>query len=91
MRRLRALAQLDPDVAAVIGARDQRRHLGLTVLAGRLATADADHAVRVLMTLTSFETFDTLARPDQDITAALPDVLRLTEAALWPADQGPAA
>ncbi len=82
MRRLRALAQLDPDVAAVIGARDQRRHQGLTVLAGRLAPADADHAVRVLMTLTSFETFDTLAGPDQEITAAVPDVLRLAEAAL---------
>ena len=85
-RRLRALAQLDPDVAAVIAARDQRRHQGLTVLAGRLAVhisgADSDHAVRVLMTLTSFETFDTLAGPDQEITAALPDVLRLAEAAL---------
>jgi len=93
MRRLRALAQLDPDVGAVIAARDQRRHYGLTVLAGRLAEADpaeVDHAVRVLMTLTSFETFDTLAGPDQEITAALPDVLRLAEAALRPADQGPA-
>ena len=83
MRRLRALAQLDPDVGAVIAARDQRRHDGLTVLAARLAAADpaeVDHAVRVLMTLTSFETFDTLAGPDQEITAALPDVLRLAEA-----------
>ena len=34
MRRLRALALLDPDVGAVITARDQRRHQGLTVLAG---------------------------------------------------------
>jgi AcrR family transcriptional regulator len=36
MRRLRALAQLDPDVGAVIAARDQRRRDGLAVLAGRL-------------------------------------------------------
>jgi hypothetical protein len=65
------------------------------VLTGRLAgraggplaalAADAarlDHIVRVLTVLTSFETFDGLAGPDQQITAAVPDVLRLTEAAL---------
>ena len=95
MRRLRALAQLDPDVGAVITARDQRRRDGLAVLTGRLAgraggplaalAADAarlDHVVRVLTVLTSFETFDGLAGPDQHITTAVPDVLRLTEAAL---------
>jgi AcrR family transcriptional regulator len=85
MRRLRALALLDPDVGAVIAARDQRRQQGLTVLAGRLGLAgpvQRDHAVRVLTALTSFETFDTLAGPDQEITAAIPDVLRLAEAAL---------
>ena len=81
MRRLRALALLDPDVGAVIAARDQRRQHGLTVLAGRLG-ADPDHAVRVLTALTSFETFDTLAGPDQEITAAIPDVLRLAVVAL---------
>jgi AcrR family transcriptional regulator len=89
MRRLRALALLDPDVGAVITARDQRRHQGLTVLAGRLAgtsltAAEADRAVRVLVTLTSFETFDTLAGPDRDITAAGPDIVRLCEVALRP-------
>ena len=96
MRRLRALALLDPDVGAVIAARDQRRQQGLTVLAGRFGLAgpaerdhavlagpaERDHAVRVLTALTSFETFDTLAGPDQEITAAIPDVLRLAEAAL---------
>ena len=95
MRRLRALAQLDPDVGAVITARDQRRRDGLAVLIGRLAgraggplaalaadAAELDHIVRVLTVLTSFETFDGLAGPDQQITAAVPDVLRLTEAAL---------
>ena len=85
MRRLRALALLDPDVGAVIAARDQRRQQGLTVLAGRLGpAAEGDHAVRVLLALTSFETFDTLAGPDQEITAAIPDILRLAEAALEP-------
>ncbi len=80
MRRLRALALLDPDVGAVIAARDQRRQQGLTVLAGRLAPGPG-HTVRVLMMLTSFETFDTLAGP-QDITAAIPDILRLAETVL---------
>jgi AcrR family transcriptional regulator len=91
MRRLRALALLDPDVGAVIAARDQRRRQGLTVLVGRLAgtsltAAEADRAVRVLVTLTSFETFDTLAGPDRDITAAGPDIVRLAEAALRPGE-----
>ena len=84
MRRLRALALLDPDVGAVIAARDQRRQQGLTVLVGRAASAEPAHAVRVLTALTSFETFDTLAGPDQEITAAIPDILRLAEAALEP-------
>jgi AcrR family transcriptional regulator len=90
MRRLRALAQLDPDVGAVIAARDQRRRDGLAVLTGRLAgragadAAGLDRVVRVLTVLTSFETFDGLAGPDWEITAVVPDVLRLAEAALQP-------
>ncbi len=36
MRRLRALAALDPDVHAVLAARDDRRRQGLEVLIGRL-------------------------------------------------------
>jgi hypothetical protein len=36
----------------------------------------------MLTALTSFETFDTLAGPDRGIAAAVPDVLRLAEAAL---------
>jgi AcrR family transcriptional regulator len=87
MRRLRALAALDPDVGAVISARDQRRQEGLTVLAGRLAGAsvladEPGHAVRALFMLTSFETFDALAGPDQDLTAVVPDIVRLAETAL---------
>jgi AcrR family transcriptional regulator len=87
MRRLRALALLDPDVGAVIASRDQRRHQGLRVLAGRLAEAaliraGPERVVRTLAMLTSFETFDTLAGPDQEITAAIPDILSLAGAAL---------
>ena len=43
MRRLRALAALDPDVHAVIAARDQRRHDGLGQL---LARFEADPRAR---------------------------------------------
>ena len=83
MRRLRALAALDPDVGAVIVARDQRRRQGLTVLVSRLpATAAAEQAVPMLYALTSFETFDALAGPDQDLASVLPIVIRLAEATL---------
>jgi AcrR family transcriptional regulator len=83
-RRLRALAALDPEVGAVIAARDQRRRDGLTVLLGRLPEppADRDHAVRVLTALTSFELFDALAPGDQPLTAVVPDVLHLIQRAL---------
>src|ERR1700761_3186615 len=83
-RRLRALAVLDPEVGAVITARDQRRRDGLAPLVGRLPgpPADQDHLVRVLTALTSFELFDGLAGPDQDLTSVTPYVLRLTAATL---------
>jgi len=83
-RRLRALAVLDPEVGAVITARDQRRRDGLAVLVGRLPDrpADPDHLVRTLTALTGFELFDALAAPDQDLTTVTPDVLRLTAAIL---------
>ena len=84
MRRLRALAALDPDVGAVIAARDQRRREGLTVLADRLPAdtgSAAGQAAQMLYALTSFETFDALAGPDRDLADALPLVTRLAEAA----------
>jgi AcrR family transcriptional regulator len=88
MRRLRALAALDPEVGAVIAARDQRRRSALQVIVGRLLD-DPEHTpalgceqlVRALWMLTSFETFDALAGPDQPLAAATGEVLRLVEAA----------
>jgi AcrR family transcriptional regulator len=87
MRRLRALAALDPEVGAVIHARDERRRTGLEVLVGRLCdqhltTIAADRAVNTLLALTSFETFDALADPEQELTDVVRDVLELIEAAL---------
>lgn len=85
MRRLRALAALDPDVGAVITARDQRRREGLTILVGRLpagAGPGAEQTVRMLYAITSFETFDALAGPAGDLADAVPLVSRLAQAAL---------
>jgi hypothetical protein len=46
-----------------------------------MLAAQAGHAVRVLFVLTSFETFDALARPDQDLTGVVPHILAIGEAA----------
>jgi AcrR family transcriptional regulator len=88
MRRLRALAHLDPEVHGVISARDDRRRRGLTVLLGRLrdhplaSAADRPDAVPILMALTSFETFDALAGAAESCSAALPVIYRLIDAVL---------
>ncbi len=89
MRRLRALAALDPEVGAVISARDDRRRIGLGVLAGRLAEdrtparrIDPADLTRVLYVLTSFETFDALAPPDAALASVVADVVNLAEAVL---------
>ncbi len=87
MRRLRALAALDPDVHAVIAARDQRRGEGLGTLLSRFTTTVPptsgipQHPLRALLALTSFETFDTLAGPDRDIPEVTPDIVRLANLA----------
>jgi AcrR family transcriptional regulator len=89
MRRLRALAALDPEVGAVISARDDRRRMGLGVLVGRLfdngaptSRIDPDDLVRMLHVLTSFETFDGLARPDEPLTTIVHELVNLVEAML---------
>lgn len=94
MRRLRALAALDPDVGSVIAARDQRRCEGLQVLASRFAAdpharvpVDSGKVVRMLHALTSFETFDALAVPGQPLTGVVPDILSLAEAVLRPSGE----
>ena len=87
MRRLRGLAALDPEVGAVITGRDQRRRAGLEVLVTRLdtdglLTVTKVLAVRILFTLTSFEIFDTLAKPNQALTEVGPIVSSMA-ARVW--------
>jgi AcrR family transcriptional regulator len=89
MRRLRALAALDPDFELVIRARDERRRQGVKVIIQRFserqmlaATVSLDEIVDALFTLISFETFDTLAGPARSLEEVAPQVCRLAHAAL---------
>jgi AcrR family transcriptional regulator len=93
MRRLRALAALDADVAAVITARDDRRRVALkTLLERRDDVADPAHALRLAHMLTSFETYDTLLSPRQRPRDAVPTLVDLiTTAIRMPAPTRPVA
>jgi AcrR family transcriptional regulator len=89
MRRLRALAALDPDFEQVIRTRDEWRRRGVSVLAQRFVERQLmapgqrlDEAVAVLFTLSSFETFDTLAGPTRSLEDVAPLMYRLARAAL---------
>lgn len=69
IRRLRSMAALDPEIGKGIQARDARRLQAAREImrrAGSLKTkktaSEADHAADVLSLLTSFETYDALAR-----------------------------
>lgn len=89
MRRLRALAQLDPEVAEVIAARDQRRRQGIEVLLGRRLDGSVDvelrgAVARRLLALTSFETFDTVAGGQRSLVEVVPEIVEMTEAVLAP-------
>jgi len=89
MRRLRALAALDPDFEHVIRARDEWRRQGLRVIVprlveqhGRPAPDALDEAINVLFTLTGFECFDTLAGPTRSIQEVAPVVQQLARAVI---------
>jgi len=85
MRRLRALAALDPDFEHVIRTRDEWRRRGVRTIAERLILSPGealDKTVDILLTLSSFETFDTLAGPTRSMEEVAPLVYRLAHAAL---------
>ena len=88
-RRLRALAALDPDFEQVIRARDERRRHGVGVITQRLVEQQVlapdtplDEIADVLFTLSSFETFDTLAGPTRSLQDVAPLVCQLAHATL---------
>ncbi len=89
MRRLRALAALDPDFEQVIRTRDGWRRKGVGVITQRIvekqmpvSSKTLDEIVDVLFTLTSFETFDMLAGPAHSILEVVPVVQKLARAAI---------
>jgi AcrR family transcriptional regulator len=89
MRRLRALAALDPDFEQVIRARDEWRRQGVRVIMQRFvekqrlsSTMSLDEIVDALFTLLSFETFDTLAGPTRSLEEVVPTMQRLAHTML---------
>ena len=89
MRRLRALAALDPDFEQVIRTRDEWRRHGVGVIARRLVEQHAlspgktlDEVIDILFTLSSFETFDTLAGSTRTMEEVAPLVYQLACAAV---------
>jgi AcrR family transcriptional regulator len=91
LRRARALAALDAEIAASVRARDQLRHGHLRKILERLyekkgsapATAPPS-AVDVLHMLTSFETFDALLGGERSLEDATGIVRQLAAAVLEP-------
>ena len=86
LRRLRAMAALDPELDEVLRERNEGRRQGLRVIVSRLeshggsrgkATSDL---VDVLFALTSFENFDVLAGPERTPEQVAPLVKRAAAA-----------
>jgi AcrR family transcriptional regulator len=88
LRRVRALAALDPDFEQAVRERDERRREHLRTALGRLRKGEGrprgrrlDEAVDILHTLTSFEFFDGLAgttRGPEDVVALVRRLARAT-------------
>jgi hypothetical protein len=88
-RRLRALAALDTDFEQVVRGRDGWRRNAGRALVGRFATEygrpppeQIEQIAAQLFTITSFETFDTLAGPDQTPEEVAPQIMELARAIL---------
>lgn len=89
IRRLRGMATIDAELGQALRARDERRRHGLTVLVRRIAeqrglpsSLTSEDVVDVLFTLTSFETFDALARGRRSVRDVRSLVERLALATL---------
>lgn len=79
IRRLNALAALDPEVEQALSERGGWRREGLGVLVQRLTNRKDGTLIDVLHMLTSFETYDALATPKRktkDVTAIIQRLAR---------------
>ena len=88
-QRLQALGALDPELGRTLRARQEWRRQGLREIVRRLRDRAGDRNARaldetidVLFTLTSFQTFDTLAGPNRSPADVAPAVLRLARRVL---------
>jgi AcrR family transcriptional regulator len=88
-RRLRALAALDTDFEQVVRERDSWRRSAGRALIGRFATEygrpppeQIEQVSDQVFTITSFETFDTLAGPDQTPEEVAPQIMALARVVL---------
>lgn len=85
IRRLHALAVLDPELEPRELARNQRRRAALRTAIDRLdnaPVANQDAVLDVLQGLTSFETFDQLANADRTPEDLIPTVCLLVDTVL---------
>jgi AcrR family transcriptional regulator len=89
IRRLNSLGALDPELERVLRGRAERRRQHASALVGRLtetlgrpASESFHDSVAILLTLTSFETFDCLAGSKRSPAAVVPVVQQLVRAAL---------
>ncbi len=89
IRRLRGQGILDPELGEALREREERRREGLRVIVRRIAGKHGhpdpeafDDAVDVLFALTSFETFDALARGKRGAGDVAALVQSLAKAAL---------
>jgi len=86
LRRLRAMAALDPELDEVLRERNEGRRQGLRVIVSRLEShregksKGASDLVDVLFALTSFENFDVLAGPERTPEEVAPLVKRAAAA-----------
>jgi AcrR family transcriptional regulator len=80
MRRLRAIGALDPEVGAVIAARDERLHTALSVLLERIPHREG--APRLAQALMGFDLFDALAGSDRSPIDVVEEVVRLVDDAV---------
>jgi AcrR family transcriptional regulator len=89
IRRIHGLASTDQEIERVLRARDERRREILRGIVGRLAEEGnkpspkaRDEVIDVLHTLTSFETFDSLAGSTRSLEEVTSLMRRLARAAL---------
>ena len=89
LRRARALAALDAEIAESVRARDERRREHIRRIVGRLrentGATTVPFIVDVLHVLTSFETFDALLTSERSVQDVADIVRRLASAVLDPA------